>query len=76
MICVLQHTSEHICGNGGAILFGDDYAIIGVAIVISTVVVHIVVEAIVILNVKCVGIGAGTVAIWDIVIIGVIARDH
>lgn len=57
-------------------LFGDDYAVICVAIVIARVVVHIVVEAIVILNVKCVGIGAGTVAILDIVVIGIIVGDH
>lgn len=67
-------------------LFGNDNAIIWIAIIIAAIVVHIVGEVIMILNVQSVVIGASTascigfsvaVAIWDIVVvIGIIARDH
>lgn len=65
-------------------LFGDDDAIICIAIAIAAIVVHMVVKVMVILNVKRIVIGGSTagsttaaVAIWDvIVIIGIIAWDH
>lgn len=69
-------------------LFCDDYAIICIAIVIAAIVVHIVIEIIVILYVKSViiiiigGDTAGTydavavAAIWDVIVVGIIGRDH
>lgn len=77
------HTSyKNVIANDWYIhLFGDDDAIIGIAIAIAAIVIHVVVKIMVILNVKRIGAStagsSAAVAIWDvIVIVGIIAWDH
>lgn len=74
------HTSyTNVIANDWYInLFGDDDAIIGIAIAIAAIVIHVVVKIMVILNVKRIGASvqsSAAVAIWD-VIVGIIAWDH